>query len=136
MSKSLLGQMFSLTNWSVRSWSTWECLLLKLLEFHLELQMVMCYKISKLYLYQSDLENPNSATNDWITFHLWSYSKLLSSIILHLTKIKKINNLKKKIVSPKLKAFFIIFCFLQYSNFTRKLGSLKWNNYDIMKWII
>ena len=33
-------------------------------------------------------------------------------------------------VSPKL-----LFWFLQYSNFRKKLESQKWNNYDIMKCI-
>ena len=32
-------------------------------------------------------------------------------------------------VSPKL-----LFWFLQYSSFRKKLGS--WNNYEIMKWIV
>ena len=43
-----------------------------------------CCKISKWCHWQSDLGNPNSATNDRITFHLWLCSKLVSPIILHL----------------------------------------------------
>ena len=38
---------------------------------------------------------------------------------------------KMLLVSPKL-----LFWFLQYSNIRKKLESLKWNNYDIMKWIV
>ena len=41
----------------------------------------------KMIYYQSDLENPNSATNDRITFHLFLYPKPVSPIVLHLTII-------------------------------------------------
>ena len=88
---SLFGQMCTLINWSVCLCSTWKRLLLKQLEFHLELQKTICYKISKRYPYKLDLGNPNSATNDGITFYLCSYSKLLSPIILHFTKTKPLN---------------------------------------------
>lgn len=38
--------------------------------------------------YQSDIENPNPATNDRITFHHCPYSRLVSPVILIFTKIK------------------------------------------------
>ena len=49
----------------------------------------------KLMLYESGLENLSSATNDRITFHLCSYSKLRSPIILHLTKINPSKSYEK-----------------------------------------
>ena len=62
----------------------------------------------------------NYNTNDSITFHYFS---------LHQNKaLKKL--WKMLFVSPKL-----LFWFLRYSNFMRKLGSWKQNNYGIIKWI-
>ena len=92
----------------------------------MKLQKTICYKISKLYHYQSDLGNPNSATNARITFHLCSYSKFMSPIILHFTKIKPLKITKKCFfVSTKL-----LLWFLQYSNFRKKylfeLTDQKW----------
>ena len=87
----------------------------------------MLYKISKLCHYKSDIGNPNSATSDRITFHLCSYSKLVSPSIIYFTKIKPLKSYEKCFVSPKQ-----FFWFLQYSNLFQ-LGSWKWNNYDIMK---
>ena len=80
--------MATLINWLFYLCSTWKCLLLKQLEFHFRLQHTICYKISKWCHYQSDLENPNSTTNDRTAFHLCSYSKFVSTIILNFTKIK------------------------------------------------
>ena len=60
--------------------------------FRLELQKIICQKISKWFHYQSDLENLNSATNDRITFHLCLFSKLVSPIILHFTKMNPLRS--------------------------------------------
>ena len=45
--------------------------------------------------YQSDLEQPNPATNDRITFHLCACLKLASTVILNLTKINPLKSCKK-----------------------------------------
>ena len=60
-----------------------------------ELQKIVRCKISKLCHYRSDLESPNSATNDWINFHLCSCLKLLPPIILQFTKIKLLKGYEK-----------------------------------------
>ena len=69
----------------------------------MELQKAICYKSQNgNIIYQSDLGNPNSATNHRITFHICSYSKLVSPIILHFTKMKPLKSKEK--------------CFLFYLN--------------------
>ena len=89
------------------------------------------YKISRWCHYQSDLENPNSAANNKITFYLCSNSKLSFPSFLHFTKINLFKSYEK--------------CFLFQLNGsfgTCNIGILegkykfkKWNNYDISKWI-
>ena len=49
----------------------------------------------KMMPLQSDLENFYSATNGRTTLHLCSYSRLVSPIILHFTKIKPFESYKK-----------------------------------------
>ena len=51
----------------------------------MELQKTMLQKCR--FRDQSDLENPNPAKNNGITFHLCEYSKLVSPAILNFTKI-------------------------------------------------
>ena len=89
--------MLTLINWSFYSRSIWKCLLLKWLELHLDLQKTLFYKISKWCHYQWDPENPNSnpATNYRITFHLCSYWKLVSPIILHFIRINPLKSYEK-----------------------------------------
>ena len=70
------------------------------------MKIFICYKISKWSTYQLDLENSNSARNDRIAFHFCSYLKLVSPNFLHFNKIKPLK---------------LLFWFLQYSNFRRKL---------------
>ena len=77
------------------------------------------YKLQRLCHYQSDLEQPNPATNDRITFHLCACLKLVSPVILNLTKINPLKSCKKCFfVSTKL-----LFWFLKYANFREKSGS-------------
>ena len=83
----------------------------------MKLQTTICYKNLKKVSLTIDLGNPNSATNCTITFHLCSYSKLVSPIIFTFHQNKALKKLWKMLfVSPKL-----FFWFLQYSNFRRKL---------------
>ena len=103
---SASGEICTCANWVKSFWLNVDpdkliCLLvlnLKMpitkLELHLELQKTICYKISQWCHYQSDLQNPNSATNDRITFHLCSYSKLVSPIIFISPK-KSLKSYKK-----------------------------------------
>ena len=119
--------MCSLIIWSVCSHSTWKFLLLKELEFHLELQKTICYKTSKWYHYQSYLENPNTATNDRIAFHLCSYSKLLSRIILHFTKIKPLKSYQKCLL-------FHLNCFFGFWNI--QILREIWGNWEVENGII
>ena len=87
----------------------------------MKLQKTICCKISKWCHWQSDLGNPNSATNDRITFHLWLCSKLVSPIIFTFHQNRALKKLCKMLfVLPKL-----LFWLLQYSNFRRKLGIEK-----------
>ena len=73
----------------VGSRSTRKCLLLKWVEFHLDIQKTICYKILNWCHYQSDhLKNTNPAADDRFTFHSFSYSKLVSATIYSFTKIK------------------------------------------------
>ena len=73
----------------VGSRSTRKCLLLNWVEFHLDIQKTICYKILNWCHYQSDhLKNTNPAADDRFTFHSFSYSKLASATIYSFTKIK------------------------------------------------
>ena len=75
----------------------------------------MLYKISKLCHYKSDIGNPNSATSDRITFHLCSYSKLVSPSIIYFTKIKPLKSYEKCFLFHLNSSFG--FCNIQiYSN--------------------
>ena len=94
----------------------------------MRLRKTISYKISKWYHFQPDLGNLNSATNDRIIFHLCSYSKFASPIILNFTKIKPLKS-NKNVFLLHLNCSFGS-CHVR---FRRKLGSWKWNNYEIMK---
>ena len=61
----------------------------------MEIQKTICYKISKSCNYQLDLENSNSARNDRIAFHFYSYLKLVSPNFLHFNKIKPLKSYEK-----------------------------------------
>ena len=80
LSKAFFGQIRTLINCSVCSCSTWKCILLKWVEFHLELERTIWYKSLKWYQYQSDLENRNPATNNRINFHLCNLFELMDQI--------------------------------------------------------
>ena len=51
-------------------------------------RLYLCYKFSKWWYYQLDLENPNSARNDRIAFHFCLYLKIVPTNYSHFTKMK------------------------------------------------
>ena len=58
----------------------------------MEHQTTLCHK--NVCHNHSDLENPNAATNDRITFHLRAYSKLVSAVVLNFTKTNPLKVIK------------------------------------------
>ena len=79
----------------------------------------------------NDLENPNSATNDRITFHFCSYSKLLSPSFLHITKLKLLKSYEKCFLFQLNSSFGS--CNIQILEGNKEVEN--WNNYEITKWI-
>ena len=96
--------------------------------FHLEIQETICCKISKWCHYQI-LEPPTlQKMIGLLSFFVHIQNLCLLTLFLQNEALIKL--WKKLFVSAKL-----LFWFLHYSNFRRKLGNQKWNNYDIMNWI-
>ena len=54
----------------------------------------------KMIPFQSDLGNSDSAINDRINFHFFSFSKLVSPIILYFTKMKPLKCYEKLFLFP------------------------------------
>ena len=72
------------------------------------------HMLKNLCHYQSDLENPNPATNDRTTFRVFLYSILVSPVILYSTKIIPLKSYKK--------------CFLFHLNCTFGSGNIRHAN--------
>ena len=83
--------------------------------------------------------DPNSATNNCISFNLCSFSKLMFSNILYFNKIKPFKNYKKCFLCHLKHSYssWIIPIFDIFSLFAQNIRisawNWKWDNYDFMK---
>ena len=73
-------------------------------DIHLETSITKVTGVSlqnlKMIPFQSDLGNSDSAINDRINFHFFSFSKLVSPIILYFTKMKPLKCYEKLFLFP------------------------------------